>query len=60
MGTLGSETNQDNYSSYNSSCVLNFFDTKCVAASTVTIGLTLSNDTGGVTTASVKLNVSAD
>jgi hypothetical protein len=56
-GTLAALSDQDSYDG--GSCTL-FFKTPCTAGSPVTVGLTVSNDKGGVTTASVKLTVVAD
>jgi hypothetical protein len=56
-GTMAALSDQDSYEG--GTCSL-FFKTPCTAGSPVTVGLTVSNDKGGVTTASVKLTVVAD
>jgi hypothetical protein len=58
-GTLGDVMDQGSYTS--SVCTL-YFKTPaaCVVGSVHTVGLTVSNDTGGVTTASVKLTVALE
>lgn len=56
-GTMAALSDQDTYDG--GSCNL-FFKTPCTAGSPVTVGLTVSNDKGGVTTASVKLTIVAD
>ena len=56
-GAMAALSDQDSYEG--GSCNL-FFKTPCAAGSAVTVGLTVSNDKGGVTTASVKLTIVAD
>ena len=53
-GTMGAVSDQGSYEG--STCSL-YLHTPCTAGSAVTVGLTVSNEKGGVTTASVKLNV---
>ncbi len=57
-GTLSGITDQDSYGdgSAGSDCYL-YFQTTCMAGQVHTVALTVSNDTGGVTTASVKVTV---
>jgi hypothetical protein len=59
-GTLGGVMDQGSYEG-GSACTL-YFKTPapCAAGGVHTVGITVSNDTGGVTTASVKLTVAAD
>jgi hypothetical protein len=58
-GTLGEVTDQGSYTS--NVCTLYFkTPSPCAAGGVHTVGITVSNDTGGVTTASVKLTVAAD
>lgn len=54
-GTLEGITDQDSYGD-GSDCNL-YFQTPCMAGQVHTVALTVSNDTGGVTTASVKVTV---
>lgn len=58
--TLGDVMDQGSYDG-SSACTL-YFKTPaaCAAGAVHTVGITVSNDTGGVTTASVKLTVAAD
>ncbi len=59
-GTLSGITDQDSYGdgSAGSDCYLYFqTPTACAAGQVHTVALTVSNDTGGVTTASVKVTV---
>ncbi|HEY5926365.1 MAG TPA: hypothetical protein VIV11_31985 [Kofleriaceae bacterium] len=60
-GTVNGASDQDSYGggSAGSDCYL-YFQTACTPSQAFTIGLTVSNDMGGVTTASVKLTVSPD
>jgi hypothetical protein len=57
-GTLAGITDQDSYGdgSAGSDCYL-YFKTACVANQSHTVALTVSNDTGGVTTASIKVTI---
>ncbi|MBA3460223.1 MAG: hypothetical protein H0T46_09710 [Deltaproteobacteria bacterium] len=58
-GTLGDVMDQGSYSG--SACTLYFkTPSACATGAVHTVGITVSNDTGGVTTASVKLTVAAD
>lgn len=53
--TIDSVTDQDSFGS-SSSCYL-YIKSACQVGQVHTVGLTISNDTGGVTTASVKLTI---
>jgi hypothetical protein len=57
-GTLAGISDQDSYGdgSAGSDCYL-YFKTTCTAGQAHTVGLTVANDTGGVTTASVKITI---
>lgn len=56
-GTVSSASDQDSYDG--AGCYLYFMSTPaCAIGQTLVVGLTVSNDTGGVTTASVQLTVS--
>ena len=59
-GTLGSITDQDTYGDGNSGGCAVYFQTPCTPGGSITVGLTVANDTGGVTTASVKLTVAPE
>lgn len=57
-GTLAAVSDQGTYGEGNA-CSLYFkVATPCAVGSSVTVGLTVANDSGGVTTASVKLAIS--
>jgi hypothetical protein len=56
-GTLDAVMDQGSYDG--GSCGL-YFKTACTVGKPVTVGLTVANETGGVTTASVKLTVAAN
>jgi hypothetical protein len=59
-GTLGGATDQDSYSDGNNTGCYLYFKTAaaCAPGQVHTVALTVSNETAGVTTASVKLTVS--
>ena len=58
--TVGSMSGQDNFSDSGSSCYVYFQGMACTPGSTYTIGIVVSNDTGGVTTASVAVTATED
>jgi hypothetical protein len=53
--TIGSVTNQDSF--YDGSCDVAFLSIPCEHGKSHVVGITISNETGGVTTASVTLTV---
>lgn len=53
--TVGAMSGQDNFSETGSSCYVYFSGMACTPGATYTVGIVVSNDTGGVTTASVNV-----
>jgi hypothetical protein len=56
--TVGSMSGQDDF--YQASCYVSFDGMPCVPGTTYTLGIVVSNATGGVTTASVNVVATAD